>query len=43
VQSDAKGHLNWSDAAETVTRQPARGFSQRVADVFFMLFPASLY
>ena len=27
----------------TVTRQPARGFSQRFADAFFMLFPAELY
>ena len=43
VQADAKGHLSWSDATETVTRQPARGFSQRFADAFFMLFPAELY
>jgi len=43
VQADAKGHLSWSDATETVTRQPARGLSQRFADAFFMLFPAELY
>jgi putative cardiolipin synthase len=43
VRADAAGHLSWTDSAQTVTRQPARGFSQRFADVFFMMFPASLY
>ena len=43
VTADPHGHLSWTDSAQTVTHQPARGLSQRFADEFFMMFPASLY
>jgi putative cardiolipin synthase len=43
VNADAAGHLSWTDSAGSVTHQPARGLSQRFADEFFMMFPASLY
>lgn len=39
VKRDEKGRIYWEDSDETVTRQPARGFSQRVSDFFFGLLP----
>jgi hypothetical protein len=41
VTVDKKGRLNWSNDEETVSRQPARGFWQRVQDFFYILVPAS--
>lgn len=35
--------LRWVSADETVTRQPARSFWQRIEDLFFMMFPKELY
>jgi len=43
VELDAEGDLRWVDDKETVTRQPARNWWQRVEDVFFMMFPKELY
>ena len=43
VQLDAAGGLRWTNDRETVTRQPARNWWQRVEDVFFMMFPKELY
>jgi len=43
VELDAEGDLRWVDDKETVTRQPARNWWQRVQDVFFMMFPKELY
>jgi putative cardiolipin synthase len=37
------GGLLWSDGRRFERRQPARGFWQRVEDVFFMAFPRDLY
>ena len=39
VKRDEKGRIYWENSEETVTRQPARGFSQRVSDFFFGLLP----
>ncbi len=38
-----KGDIEWTDATETVHRQPARSGWQRVEDELFMLVPGSLY
>jgi putative cardiolipin synthase len=43
VQLDAHKNLSWTNDRETVTRQPARNWWQRVQDVFFMAFPKDLY
>jgi putative cardiolipin synthase len=43
VELDADGNLRWTDDKETVTRQPARNWWQRVEDVFFMMFPKEYY
>ena len=43
VAVDEDGRLTWSNDVETVTRQPARSFRQRVEDVIFMAFPKELY
>ena len=37
------GALRWSSDAGTLSRQPARDVWQRLANVFFKLFPPSLY
>ncbi|MGI9592188.1 MAG: phospholipase D family protein [Myxococcota bacterium] len=39
VKLDERGRVYWQDAEEVVTRQPARGFSQRVADFLFGILP----
>jgi putative cardiolipin synthase len=39
VQRDEKGKMYWENSDERVTRQPARGFSQRMQDFFFGLLP----
>lgn len=39
VERDAKGRIYWENADERTSRQPARGFSQRVADFFFGILP----
>jgi len=38
-----KAGLRWVDDRETVTRQPARNWWQRVEDVIFMAFPKNMY
>jgi len=43
VEVAADGTISWSHDDETVTRQPARNFWQRVLDVIFMAFPRDLY
>jgi putative cardiolipin synthase len=43
ISLDAHGELAWSDARETVHRQPARSTWQRVESDFFMLVPKSEY
>ncbi len=43
VAVDANGTLRWTNDRETVYRQPARSWWQRVEDVFFMAFPVNLY
>lgn len=43
VKVDGGGALTWTNDRETVKRQPARSFWQRVQDVVFMAFPKSLY
>jgi len=43
VERDHAGELRWTNDRETVTRQPARNWWQRVEDVFFMMFPKELY
>jgi putative cardiolipin synthase len=43
VQLDPDGRLTWTNDQQTVTRQPARSFRQRVEDVLFMAFPKELY
>lgn len=43
VELDAEGDLRWVNDKETVTRQPARSWWQRVQDVFFMVFPKEYY
>jgi putative cardiolipin synthase len=43
VELVADGKLQWVDDRETLTRQPARSWRQRVEDVIFMAFPKELY
>jgi putative cardiolipin synthase len=43
VTLDTNGGLAWTDDRGTVTQQPARNWWQRVQDLFFMVFPSSLY
>ncbi|HEY6353007.1 MAG TPA: phospholipase D family protein, partial [Burkholderiaceae bacterium] len=43
VEIAADGSLTWTNDRETLTRQPARNWWQRVEDVFFMAFPRDLY
>jgi putative cardiolipin synthase len=43
VELDAKGKLRWVSGSETLTRQPALGFMQRVNDVLYTLFPEEYY
>jgi cardiolipin synthase C len=43
VEQDVDGALRWVNSEQTVTRQPARNASQRLMDLIFMAFPASLY
>jgi len=43
VELDAAGALRWTSDAGTLARQPARGAWQRVENLFFKLFPPSLY
>jgi putative cardiolipin synthase len=43
VELDGNGGLRWVDDRETVTRQPARDWWQRVQDVLFMVFPKEFY
>jgi len=38
-----RGALQWVAEGQTLRRQPARGLWQRAQDLFFMLFPRSLY
>ena len=43
VRLEADGKLQWVNDTETVTRQPARNFWQRVQDVIFRIFPEEYY
>jgi len=43
VKLGQRGKLIWVNSDETVTRQPARSFWQRIMDGFFVLFPASQF
>lgn len=43
VEVDPNGELRWVSGDEVLTSQPARGFWQRVEDIFFMAFPKELY
>lgn len=43
VSEDEAGALTWTHDGETVQRQPARSWWQRVQDVVFMAFPKELY
>ncbi|HEY6510385.1 MAG TPA: phospholipase D family protein [Burkholderiaceae bacterium] len=43
VEVTADGSLTWTHDHDTVTRQPARHWWQRIEDVFFMAFPSDLY
>ena len=43
VDVGADGTLTWTNDRETVTRQPARNWWQRVEDIIFMAFPRDLY
>ena len=43
VELDDASGLKWVNDHETVTRQPARNWWQRVEDVFFMAFPKEIY
>jgi putative cardiolipin synthase len=43
VTLDADGRLRWSDDRRTRATQPARNFAQRIQNLFFKLFPPSLY
>jgi phosphatidylserine/phosphatidylglycerophosphate/cardiolipin synthase-like enzyme len=43
VAPDPDGALRWTSDAGTLSRQPARDVWQRLANVFFKLFPPSLY
>lgn len=43
VLLDEDGDPYWINSDETVNRQPARNFWQRVMDLFFRMFPKELY
>ena len=43
VRLDDDGKLYWVNSDETVTRQPARSWWQRVQDAFFVLLPVSQF
>jgi cardiolipin synthase C len=43
IEIDGNGGLVWINDRETITRQPARNWWQRVEDVIFMVAPRSLY
>lgn len=43
VTLTADGRLRWSNDSETVSRQPARNWWQRVEDLFFMMAPREYY
>jgi putative cardiolipin synthase len=43
VELNGDGELRWVNDKETVTRQPARNWWQRVEDVFFQVFPKEYY
>jgi putative cardiolipin synthase len=43
VELDGAGGLRWTNDRETVSRQPARSWWQRVEDVVFMMFPKEYY
>jgi putative cardiolipin synthase len=43
VERSSEGHLVWRSDVDALTRQPARNAWQRVQNVFFKLFPPSLY
>jgi putative cardiolipin synthase len=43
VELDAQGALRWTSDAGSLDRQPARNPWQRVENLFFKLFPPSLY
>jgi len=43
VDIAADGSVAWTNDRETVTRQPARNWWQRVEDIIFMAFPRDLY
>lgn len=43
VRLDGAGDLRWVNDRETVTKQPARSYWQRVEDVIFMAFPKEIY
>jgi len=43
VSLAADGSLRWQDDTTVLDRQPARNMWQRVANVFFKLFPPNLY
>jgi len=43
VELTGDGELRWVNDKETVTRQPARSWWQRVQDVFFQMFPKEYY
>jgi putative cardiolipin synthase len=42
VRTDG-GELRWRSSAGELSRQPARGFMQRIENVIFKFFPANLY
>jgi hypothetical protein len=41
VKLTAEGKLVWVNSDETVTRQPARNFWQRIMDVLLKILPES--
>jgi len=43
VKLTTEGNLVWVNDEETLTRQPARNFWQRILDGFFKLFPAGQF
>jgi putative cardiolipin synthase len=43
VELDPQGKLRWASDAGTLTRQPARNAWQRVENLFFKMFPPTLY
>jgi putative cardiolipin synthase len=43
VEIETNGRLRWVNDTETVSRQPARNFWQRIEDIFFRVFPEEYY